>query len=350
VNLKRAGAEVYARHPSTDILCVGWAADDDPVQYFVPEIHDSEEFLEAVSEHTIVAHNFSFELSIWNHVGVKKYGWPKMDPSDGECTMAMSYAMALPGALEDAAPAAGLTIQKDTAGHRVMMQVSQPRGFDEICFQCDGSGCEACAIWCTPESHPEKFEKLYAYCVQDVEVERQLYQRLLKLSPYENKVWEIDHEINQRGIQIDVQAVRAAVRLVEAEKERLDQEIQKVTKRDVGSTSADGQLTAWLSRQGFPVEGVAKADVSDLLSREYLPPHVRRALEIRQEAAKASTAKLKAMLSGVCDDGRLRGMFQYHGAGATGRWAGRRVQLQNLKRQTMKQDQVEEVFRLLKQG
>jgi DNA polymerase len=57
----------------------------------------------------------------------------------------------------------------------------------------------------------------------------------------------------------------------------------------------------------------------------------RRAIEIRLEAAKASTAKLKAMLNCRDDDGRMRGLFSYHVA-TTGRWAGRRVMLHNLQR------------------
>lgn len=343
VDLKKAGADVYARHPSTDILCVGFAYNDGPVLCGRSNFHR----FKREPSHKIIAQNAPFELAIWNNVGVKKYGWQPLDATEVECTMAMSYSMALPGSLAESAPASGLTISKDSEGHRIMMQLSRPRSFDPDCVFCNGKECDFCVTWYTPESHPDKFEKLYSYCKQDVEVERQIYKRLLKLSPSEKKLWEIDYRINQRGVQIDVDAVRTAVSLVEAEKKRLDLEIQKVTKRDVGSTSAVGQLTGWLEREGFPTPGVAKGDVALLLGREDLPPHVRRALEIRQEAAKASTSKLKAMLAGVCTDHRLRGMFQYHGAGATGRWAGRRVQLQNLKRQTMPQTQIEEIFKLL---
>jgi DNA polymerase len=79
-----------------------------------------------------------------------------------------------------------------------------------------------------------------------------------------------------------------------------------------------------------------------------LPDECRAALRLRQEAAKTSTAKLTAMTNGISAGGRARGLFQYHGA-STGRWAGRRIQLQNLPRPKLKQDQIEEVFRLLNQ-
>jgi DNA polymerase len=58
-------------------------------------------------------------------------------------------------------------------------------------------------------------------------------------------------------------------------------------------------------------------------------------LELRKEAAKTSTAKIKKMLEMRAADGRMRGNLQYHGAG-TGRWAARGAQLQNLPRPKIK--------------
>src|SRR3546814_5676559 len=71
--------------------------------------------------------------------------------------------------------------------------------------------------------------------------------------------------------------------------------------------------------------------LAEMLIRDDLPEPARRALELRQWAAKTSTAKIEAMLSRRSADGRMRGALQYHGAG-TGRWAGRGAQLQNLPR------------------
>jgi DNA polymerase bacteriophage-type len=354
VNLKKAGADVYARHPSTSILCIGYAIGSERAQYNDAPWELDPEFEEAVRAGTpVVIHNAPFELAIWNEVGVKRYGWPRLLPEQTICTMAMCYAMALPGNLENAAPAAGLTAQKDTVGHRVMLQLSKPRsGPAPDCFECggvgvvDGKDC-FCVEWYTLESHPEKFEQLYKYCVQDVEVERQLFKRLVRLSQAETRLWELDYKINQRGVQVDVESAKKALALVAIEKDRLNAEIREVSGGVISSCAAIGQLVDWLKWQGFEVDGVTKADVSHLLLQPSLPPAVRRVLELRQQAAKTSTAKLDAMLNGVCADNRLRGMFQYHGAGATGRWAGRRVQLQNLPRSSLKQEQIDEVFEIL---
>jgi DNA polymerase len=109
--------------------------------------------------------------------------------------MAMAYAMALPGSLENAAAALGLTQQKDLAGHRLMMQMSRPRDHAP-----DGS-----PIWW------DEFDKqvqIAEYCKQDVRTEQALWGRLLQLSPSEQQVWELDYQINQRGIHLDRVAIQ----------------------------------------------------------------------------------------------------------------------------------------------
>lgn len=340
VDLRKAGADVYARHASTQIMCMGYAFDDEPVNLwkFGEELHPR------VKDHVIlsapiVAHNAAFELVLWNETATPKYDWPLFDPSQAVCTMAMAYAMALPGSLEKAAAAVGIENQKDLAGGRVTLQLAQPRD-----VLADGT-----VTWFTEDEFPEKFEKMYAYCKQDVIVMRDLYKRLVHLSQSEKETWLLDHRINQRGIRIDIALVKKAIELVKLEQARLNSEMQKVTGGVVSMCTAVGQLTDWINWQGVKTDGVAKSDVVDLLENDSLPSQVRTALLLRQEAAKSSTAKLEAMLRGTCDDGRARGLFQYHVA-STGRWAGRRIQLQNLPRPKISQADIDQVFSLLERA
>jgi DNA polymerase len=65
-----------------------------------------------------------------------------------------------------------------------------------------------------------------------------------------------------------------------------------------------------------------------------MPPRI--ALQARLDASRSSTAKLAAITSARSHDGRVRGTFQYYGAARTGRWAGRRLQPQNLFRGSIK--------------
>ena len=246
--------------------------------------------------------------------------------------MAMAYAMGLPGSLDGAAAALGIDQRKEEKGSRVMMQLAKPRKINA-----DGS-----VIWW---DDPAKLQILYDYCKQDVEVERALHKRLRELSPDEQELWFLDQRINARGIKVDLPSIAQATALVDAEKARMDQAMRDITGNVVAGCTDVAQLTAWLRYKGVNTEGVAKAHVTELLSREELPDECRTALQLRQAAAKSSTAKLTAMAERAGPDGRMRGLFQYHGA-ATGRWAGRGPQLHNVPRPIVlhEQDEIEDVI------
>ena len=335
VDLKKSGSDVYARHPSTQIMCLGWALDDGPITVWRRGDDSPVALMDHVRDgHPVVGHNVGgFEFPIWNHAG-KKLGWPDLKPEQVVCTMAMAAAMALPMSLEKAAAAVGIEAQKDLKGSRVMLALCKPKGFSAYGVP-------------TYIEDADKLETLYEYCKQDVEVERQLYRRLMPLSPLERQVWLLDLKVNQRGIRVDIPRATAALKIVDLEKARFNVRIQKLTKQFVTTYNETGRFREWIETRGVgEVPSIAKADVIELLSREDLPSDVREALMLRQEAAKSSTAKLESMISSTCSDGRIRGIFQYHGAG-TGRWAGRRLQAQNLPRSTMKQARLDEVFELL---
>lgn len=350
-DLKVAGLDNYAKHPTTDVWCMAYAFGDEPVgllaQWDFPFKARHDIANHVTNGGIVVAHNAAFELAIWNNVMVPRYGWPELKPEQVRCTMAMAYAMALPGALENAGAALGLAAQKDMAGSRVMLQRAKPKsvGKNLPCL-CDGSGvvkfndgyAEACNCieW---HDDPAKIAKLHAYCKQDVEVERQVESRLLPLPPSEQALWLLDQRINNRGIYVDLPAVNAAIKIVEVEQARLNHEMRVVTKNAVATCNAVGQLGDWLKYRGVEIAGVAKADVLDALDGDP-PPDCRRALELRREAAKSSTAKLKKMVEVACADSRIRNWAQYHGAG-TGRWAHRNIQPGNLPRPNIPQQDIE---------
>lgn len=341
IDLKKQGPDVYAKHPTTDVWCMAWAIDDGAPQ-LMPIIHpDHKTRITGMPEHIrggglVYAHNAAFELAIWNEIMAPRYGWPPLKPEQVRCTMAMAYAMALPGSLENASAALGIEDRKDMAGRRVMMQLSQPRSIAD-----DGT-----PIWW---NDPAKLETLYSYCKQDVAVERELHRRMRALSPAEEKLWQLDYRINQRGVAVDLPAINAAIEVVEYEKARLNAEMKRVTGGAVSTCTATGQLGDWIRWQGVEIEGVAKADVIDALADDTLPEPVAKALKLRQEAAKSSTAKLVAMRDRASADGRVRNTKQYHGAG-TGRWAGRGMQTDNFPRPNLKQNVIEEVIAALPKG
>ena len=216
--------------------------------------------------------------------------------------------------------ALGIPEQKDQVGYRLMLQYCVPRSIDE----------NGRIVWWDEASG---LDRLYSYCKRDVEVERAISKRMLKLSSFEQRVWQLDQKINSRGIKVDLPAVEACVKVVELEKEKLTKEIRDASDNTIAAPTCTQQIKDFLELHGVDgVTSIAKADAGLLLDRTDLPEACRRVLNIRGEAGKTSTAKLQAMREGASPwDSRLRGLFQFSGAN-TRRWAGRRVQLQNLPR------------------
>lgn len=339
LDLRRVGLHQYARGKNTDLMCAAFAFDDEPVVLWRPGGILPDRFIKHVESGGLVyAHNATFEQEMTNNVARRRYNWPLLATEQLVCTMAMSYAMGLPGHLGSTAAALGLAQQKDMVGNRLMLQYCQPKNV--------GAGGRL-EWW----DNPEDLQKIYNYCIQDVEVERAIGHRLMQLSPYERQVWQLDQKINARGIKVDTRAVQAATIMVESEKERLNEEIRRVSGNQIATCTAVQQIKDYLYMRGVPgVEALAKADVAETLLQPDLPSDCRRVLELRREAGKASIAKLEAMLTGAStEDSRLRGSFQYSGAN-TRRWAGRRVQLQNLPRSKINAPVVDKILVDLTKG
>lgn len=331
VDLTKKGMHLYAVHPSTSILCAAYAFDDEPVELWHPKLPQPERLLKHIQRGGLVSGwNLAFERWINNQVCTRLYDWPELHLEQLDCTMARSYAMGMPGSLENGAAALGITERKDIEGHRMMLQCSKPR---EVLP--DGT-----PVWWEDE---ERLQRLFRYCIQDVVVERAARKRLLPLSAYEQRVWILDQQINDRGVAVDLPALRAAVGLVEQEKVRLTKEMQTASGGRISTCNAVQQIKDFLEFYGISGEKLDKAAVTDHLAEVSCPPIARKVLELRAEAGKAATSKFRPMVETAGTDGRVRGCYQYSGAN-TRRWAGRRIQLQNLKRPKLKYPVIERVL------
>jgi len=322
VDLRKTGVYVYAEDPTTNAWCAAYAFDDGPVRVWLPHQPCPLELLIHVSNGGAMwAHNANFERAIWEHVLTPRYGWPLPDIKQWNCTMARAYAMALPGALDSAAAALGISEAKDPVGYRTMLRMSKPRRYNE-----DGT-----PVWW---DDPVRVKELVAYCQQDVVVERELHTRLIDLRLMEKRIWLLDQQINDRGVRVDKALCNAAKPIIAMALEQLNREIKTLSQGMIPSVDSVAKIIAFCQHRGVDTDSVA-ADVVEELLTQVLPDDVRRILEIRAEAGKASVKKIDALLMGCSKDGRARGLLAYHAA-STGRWAGRRFQPQNIKRPTDK--------------
>lgn len=320
VDLKKAGAHRYFEDPTSDVMCMSWAIDDGPVAVWKPGEEMPFELWEHVTGGgTIRAYNANFERLCWRHIMVPRYGWPAVETRQWRDTMAKAMAMALPGKLDDAAAATGIDYRKDAAGGRVMQQLSKPRKREPLTWWTD----------------PEKFERLYSYCATDTEVERALDGRLIELSPFEQEFWWTDVVINDRGLYLDVDLAKAAKKVAVDALARSNARMARVTDYAVTGCNSVSQIIAFVRERGLETDSIAKDELEDLLMRDDLDPVVREVLEIRQEAAKASVAKIDAFFAGMSADGRCKGLLMYHAA-STGRDGGRRIQPQNFSKPIFK--------------
>ncbi|MDO8596226.1 MAG: hypothetical protein Q7R45_06350, partial [Sulfuricaulis sp.] len=198
---------------------------------------------------------------------------------------------------------------------------------------------------------PDKLQRLYEYCKQDVRVERELHKRLVPLPDKERKVWLMDFAINQRGVAVDIPTAKAGAAMAAEVVERAGRELAVLTDGAVTTPNALIPLKQWLDARGCPATatGLDKEAVADLLSTDKWPPEVTRALTIRQEASKASVAKLNRIQELAGADSRLHNWGQYHGA-STGRWAARGVQVHNLVRDMPPPHIVEEILGHVRDG
>jgi DNA polymerase len=343
-DLTKEGAHKYAMHASTTAICAAWAINDEEPALWLPgEPCPDRVFDHIMDDGEIAAWNAQFERLIFKYVMGPKFGWPVPALRSYRCIMVQALAMALPGKLEKAAPAIGLEQRKDDVGRRVMLQICRPRTPTKKIPD---------TRW-TKERYPEKFAIVYTYCLQDVRVEQGVDSRTVKLKrPIQERYW-LDQEINDRGVPIDIDLVRKAQAIVDVQLDKLDRQMRLVTGGEeqddgrviggeVASTNAVKQLVTWLKAGGLDCDSVAKDPLIRLLARDDLTNAQRVALQIRQEAAKTSTAKLEKFESFLADDGTIKGTLQFHGA-MTGRDAARGVQVQNFPRPSKKTNILEAI-------
>ena len=334
-DLRKTGAQAYAEHPDTRITVLCFAVDDNPVYTWISGPPPALFLVALMAGATVVAHNYLFEFNLYHQKLVPR-GWPPIPLSRWSCTMARALVAGYPASLELVGKALGLSPsqQKDTAGRDLMLRFARPRSLNPLTW------------W--HETDPARYAALADYCAQDVIAERWVDRAIPELSPRERAIFEIDFHINQRGLGVDHALVGQLAALTREAQDQLSRDIVRLTNGQIVSLNQVAQLRAWLGFQGVDMPDLRRATVQAKLLDHTLTGAPRQVLQARLDASRSSTAKLAAVVAARSRDGRLRGTFQYYGAGRTGRWAGRRFQPQNLFRGSIKD--VAGALRLIRAG
>jgi len=326
-DLKRGGVYNYAQDLSTEVLCMSYAFDDEPVVTWLPK----HPFPERVAAYTgeIRAHNAAFERLIFWYVLQINFKLEQF-----YCTATQARANCLPGSLEDIGRALGASMKKDHRGAALIRQLSIPRH--------DG----------TFNSDPELMAEMVAYCEQDVRAMRSVSAAMRDLSERELADYHVNERINDRGVMVDVPLCKAAVSYAQAELEDIEKLVVEITDGEIQSVRSP-RMREWVAERLGPEarklmtvykDGEAKASIdkavrANLLAiedPEQVPPAVADVIQCADDLWASSVAKFDrlANLADV-EDHRVRGAFVFAGGSATGRASSYGAQVHNFTRRTL---------------
>jgi DNA polymerase len=330
-DLTSAGVYNYAQDPSTEVLCMSYAFDDEDVTTWRP----GEPFPAAVAAHRgqIRAHNAAFERLVFWYVLAPDHRFAEPALEQFYCTATQARANCAPGSLEDVGRFAGASMKKNHRGAQLIRALSIPKP--------DGTFREDAGL----------LDEMIAYCEQDVRAMRAVSRAMRELSDEELRDYHVNERINDRGVLVDVELCRAAVRYAELELREIQDVVRDVTEGAITSVRSP-KMRAWvMERVGpqaldlmktykdgdekFSIDKNARANLLALADEnpEEVPPAVAEVIQCADDLWASSVAKFqRADALADEDDRRVRGAFVFAGGSATGRASSYGLQVHNFPR------------------
>lgn len=322
VDLIRCGVYKYADSPNFEMLLFAYAVDDGDVH--IIDIAGGEELpeeiIQAIKSDTVVktAYNAQFErvcLSRYLKLPEGEY----LNPQSWYCTAVQAAELALPLSLADVGSVLGLERQKMTEGKELIKY---------FCVPCKPTKSNGNRTRNRPCHDINKWETFKKYCMRDVDVERQIADKL-KMYPIrdeEHRLYVLDQIINDRGVLVDSELAEQAVKLNSIQTTVAVEQAYMIT--GLENPNSVTQLKQWLKENGVEIESLSKKAVKSLADET--DGDVSEMLKLRLLMAKTSVKKYEAVIRSVCSDNRVHGMMRFCGANRTGRWSGNILQPQNL--------------------
>ena len=336
VSLPDCGVHRYAASEQFEILLFAYSLNDEPTQ--IIDLASGEKIPDKIMEYLTddsvikTAYNAAFERNCINRffgLSLKPEGW--------RCTLVQASMLSLPLSLEGVGEALNLDKKKMLEGKDLIRY---------FCMPCKPTKANGGRTRNLPSDAPEKWELFKTYCIRDVDVEKQIRNKLAKfpIPDREQKLYCMDQRINDRGIMVDQELIGHAVACDLLYKETVTKKAYEIS--GLENPNSVSQLKDWLNEKGIEVDSLAKAAVEELV--ENTQGDVAEMMKLRLAMSKTSVKKYEAMERSVCPDGRVHGLLQFYGANRTGRWAGRLVQIHNLPQNHM--EDLELARSLVKEG
>lgn len=323
VSLPDCGVHRYAASEQFEILLFAYSLNDEPTK--IIDLASGEkmpdEIMKLLTDDSVIktAYNAAFERNCIN-----RYFGLSLKPEGWRCTLVQASMLSLPLSLEGVGEALNLDKKKMSEGKELI------RFF---CMPCKPTKSNGGRTRNLPSDEPEKWELFKNYCIRDVDVEKQIRNKLSKfpIPDREQELYCMDQRINDGGIMVDRELISHAVACDLLYKETATKKAYRIS--GLENPNSVSQLKDWLAKKGIEIDSLAKAAVEELV--ENTEGDVAEMMKLRLAMSKTSVKKYEAMERSVCPDGRVHGLLQFYGANRTGRWAGRLVQIHNLPQNHM---------------
>jgi len=323
-DLPKHGVYNYAQDPSTEVLCMSYAFDDDDVATWIP----TEPFPKKVKSYKgqIYAHNAAFERLIFWYVLQINFKLEQF-----YCTATQARANCAPGSLEDVGRFAGASMKKD---HR---------------------GAQLIRLMCIPpfREDPDLMAEMIQYCEQDVRAMRSISKALRPLSVDELTDYHVNERINDRGVLVDVPLCAAAIKFASDELVEIEQIVAEVTEGEITSVRSPKMRQWVIDRVGpqalklmetykdgekkYSIDKTVRANLLAMENPDEIPPAVAEVIQCADDLWASSVAKFSRLASlADVEDNRVRGAFVFAGGSATGRASSYGAQVHNFTRKCAK--------------
>jgi DNA polymerase len=341
-DLKVRGVYNYMQDPSTEVLCMSYAFDDEDVQTWTPEQPFPQKVSAAIlSGVQIRAHNAAFERLLFWYVICPDFKVPEPALTQFYCTATQARANCAPGSLEDVGRFAGAGMRKDHRGAALVRALSIP--------QANGTFREDAGL----------MQEMIEYCEQDVRAMRAFSKAMRGLTDEELLDYHVNERINDRGVRLDRPLAQAAVKYAAAETIEIQNLVCEITQREIVSVRSV-RMKDWVWDRVGPearklmtlmkndrahrcLDKTVRASVLTLAEEnpDEVPAEVAEVVQCADDLWASSVAKFERAASLSDDlDSRVRGAFVFAGGSATGRASSYGLQVHNFPRKCAKEPEL----------
>lgn len=334
------GLRRYAMDPSTEAICMAYCFDDEPMRFWWL----GEPFPQEVIDHfknggEVWAHNAQFERELFEFVIGPDHDFDAPRLEQWRCSMVVAQVNGHPASLGELGRSLGLPVSKQDSGTRLIREYCAPIHKDIF----------------DPEYTTDK-NLMREYCSYDVEVMRIALKCMRNLTADEWAEYHLNEKINDKGIPIDVEFCRAALKYSDELREEAGHEIRALTEglmknhnsrkgRDLfleNRLEEHHRDACMVFKKGEKKFSFDKDRRDALLEFDDLDIDVRALIEHINNAGSSTLAKYGTAVN-THVNGLVHHTFNFHGA-QTGRFTGRGLQPHNIRRDAYDVDEADRLI------